>query len=270
MKAKKSTNASLKGRNILFFLVGLNIVLLGVWFLFDVKTSEITKTEIAVVDDEPNDNRIPNYLFPEPEIPEPEIPEPEPLPEPKIFEEIEETDKPVEDPVTLNEPDIKTAATNSSTPGTKEPTEIDLTGIKENAEKNNNEEREIDDIYSPNRVAEMAIYPGCEKFKTKKSLLDCFGTELSKDIIGQLDAEYPDVEKDAVSVLLEFHVNTQGEIVNVKPTRGDEEFKLQAKQALEKVSDRLIKKGKKITPAKLEGGEEVILKFQRAVKLQKP
>lgn len=193
----------------------------------------------------------------------------EPLLEPEIPEEIKEVDVPLETPPEIITPIKKPPKLISSDHVKKPNADINVTHLIESAEKVN-EERELKPM-SPNVVRTMAIYPGCEAHKgDKRALVNCFSQELGKDILKNLDRDFPETQKDKVAVLLEFHVNTQGEIVNIEPTRGDDEFKSQAKEALEKVAQKMKKRGKLIVPAKMSDESLAILKFQRSVVLEKP
>lgn len=267
MKQKKTQKASLKGKNILYFLIGLNMILLSVWMMFGMQTIESDFKEVVVIDAPKESSTV--FVIEEkiPEEVEPIVEEP--LPEPEIdLTDIEEVDIPLENPPKVDEPKpVKPTITFSG--NVKRPTgKIDLTSIKDNAEKIK-EEREIKPM-NVAQVTTMAIYPGCEKYEDKKDLVNCFGQKLSKDILRYLDTEFPYTEKDQVKVQLEFHVNTKGEIVDINPIRGDEIFKPQAKKALEKVAKRLKDKGKLIIPAKDSKDHNAILKFQRSVVLEKP
>lgn len=268
MNAKKTKEASLEGRSVFYFLIGLNLVLLGVWMLFGMQTINSDFVEVVEVRKEKEAEVIPVYEIEEkiPEYKEPE-PEIEKIPEPELID-IEEVKEPLEEPVELKEPeripfDVPIGKT------TKPKQDFDLTALKEKAEALK-EETTLAPM-SPTRVDQMAIYPGCEKYEgQKRALMKCFSEKLSADMIKYLDTEYPDVDKDMVQVQLEFLVDTKGEIVDVNPVRGDNEFKPQAKEALEKVAQRLKRKNKKITPAKMNTGEEVLLQFKNTVKLKRP
>lgn len=271
MEVKKTDKASLRGNNMLYFLGGLNVVLLLILLAFNYK-----KHEKAIVIEEPQEivetTEAVLIEIPEPETPPPPPPpqdEPPPPPPPEIPQMIEETPEPVPPPPIAEQkhkaPDIPTGPVSTG-PVKK----VDLSGLKTKTEAAPKEEREVEPV-TVNRVANMAVYPGCEKHRGKKrDLVNCFGEELSKDILKYLDTEFPDVDKAKVAVQLEFIVNTDGYIEKVNPLRGDDVFKPEAKRALEKVADFLRRKGKKIEPAKMADGSKAPLIFQRAVVLQNP
>ena len=123
-----------------------------------------------------------------------------------------------------------------------------------------------------NRVAEMAIYPGCEEFKgDKRNLVRCFAKKLDKDIEKYAKPKFPkNIYKKYVGARVEFNINTNGEIISVKPRHGDVEFRAEAKRVIEKVAERLKKNKQKIIPAKYDDGDDAILIFTHSIKLDNP
>ena len=271
MEVKKTNKASLKGNNVLYFLGGLNLVLLLVWGIFNYQN-----TPNEVVFEEPQEivetSEVMLIEIPEPETPPPPPPpsdEPPPPPPPPIPEEIEETPEPVPPPPIAEQkrtpPPIPTGL-----PAQGPPKKVDLSGLKTKADEAPKEERVTKPV-TVNRVKDMAVYPGCEKFRgDKRKLITCFGEQLTNDILRYLDTEFPDINKDRVAVQLEFHVNTKGEIVDINPKAGDDIFKPEAKRALERAADNLKRRGKMIEPATMANGDKAILIFQNNVILQNP
>ncbi|MGI9525613.1 MAG: hypothetical protein ACR2MS_00720 [Weeksellaceae bacterium] len=269
MEVKKTDKASLKGNNILYFLGGLNVVLLVVLGLFSYQKVE----KQAVIEEAPEvtvNTEAMLYEIPEPETPPPPPPpsdEPPPPPPPPIPTAIEETPEPVPPPPIKEQkvapPEVPVVA---SKPGPK----VDLSHLKSKTEEAPKEERVTEPV-TVNRVADMAVYPGCEKFRgNKRELIKCFGQELQNDILRYLDTEFPDTDKKQVAVQLEFHVTPEGYISNITPKRGDDVFKPQAKEALERAADYLKRKGRKIEPAKMADGTKATLIFNNSVVLQNP
>lgn len=271
MEVKKTDKASLKGNNILYFLAGLNVVLLVVLLLFNFK-----QTEKQVVVEEAPEVTPPTTAMiieiPEPETPPPPPPpsnEPPPPPPPQIPTEIEETPEPVPPPPIAKQeikvPDVPTGPVNTG-PVKK----VDLSSLQKKADSGPKEERVTEPV-TVNRVQDMAVYPGCEKYRgNKRELIKCFGQELQNDILRYLDTEFPNTDKKQVAVQLEFHVTPEGYISNITPKRGDDVFKPQAKEALERAADYLKRKGKKIEPAKMADGTKATLIFNNSVVLQNP
>lgn len=268
MEIKKSKQKSLNKNRTLYFLIGLNLVLLGVYGLFGIQNSmeSLEQKETTLVQTTPPTSILIAERSEE-EQPLPEIDEPLPPP-PLIPQDIEETLEPIEpaplDKQELNKPRIAEVV-NVNTP-----VRVNIDELLDQVQAAPKEER-VPDPVPVNRVTNMAVYPGCEAYEGKKrELVRCFGDNLSKDLIKFLDTEYPDTSKPRVQVQLEFHINTEGEIVNINAKRGDEEFMPQAMRALENVSKYLKNANKKIKPATMDGDKEVTLIFQNNVILQNP
>lgn len=122
-----------------------------------------------------------------------------------------------------------------------------------------------------NKVVEVPVYPGCEDFIGDKSeLIACLSENLDRDILDVLDTEFPKVNKDWVEVDLEFYINWQGLITDIRAVDGDNEFKVQAVSALRQVADDLKKSGIRIEPAKDEYGRYMKLLLRNKVVLLNP
>ncbi|MDO5655117.1 MAG: hypothetical protein Q4G27_03140 [Flavobacteriaceae bacterium] len=271
MEVKKTDKASLKGNNTLYFLGGLNLVLLIVWGLFSY-TQAPEKIEIAPPQEIVETTEAVLIEIPEPETPPPPPPpadEPPPPPPPAVPQEIIETPEPVPPPPIAEQkhtpPPIQTGPV-----ATGPVKKVDLSGLKTKTEEAPKEERVTEPV-TVNRVRDMAVYPGCEKKKgDKRELVNCFSEMFSKDILRFLDPEFPNVNKERVSVQLEFVVNTDGYIEKINPIRGDEIFKPEAKRALERAAEDLRRKNRRIEPAKMADGSKAPLIFQNNVVLQNP
>lgn len=121
------------------------------------------------------------------------------------------------------------------------------------------------------KVAQLPIYPGCEELEDSKAeLINCLSTHIQQSILAVLDTEFPNVNKDKLEVELEFHINWQGLITDVRVVEGDNEFKAQAVDALRQVSDDLKYSGIRIEPAKDEYGKYVKVLLRNKVVLLNP
>ena len=121
------------------------------------------------------------------------------------------------------------------------------------------------------KVAQLPIYPGCEELEDSKAeLINCLSTHIQQSILAVLDTEFPNVNKDKLEVELEFHINWQGLITDVRVVEGDNEFKAQAVEALRQVSDDLKYSGIRIEPAKDEYGKYVKVLLRNKVVLLNP
>ncbi|MGI9527573.1 MAG: energy transducer TonB family protein [Weeksellaceae bacterium] len=266
MNLKKSKTSTVERQSTIFFLIGLNAVLLTVWFIFGTQ-SEIVKVENELVEISDDYSSAIVIEYETPEVEKTEVIE-EPLPEPEIDLTLidEVPDVLPEDEVILKPIDKVKLPETTSNKFTYDPDAFQK--LKEKAE--GLKEENILKPVSPSKVTYMAIYPGCEKYKgDRRKLTNCFGMKLAQDISNELDTTYPDVDKDELKVQLEFKVDTEGNIINIVSARGDEELKSQAKEALEKVARKLRKSKKQIVPAKMSDDSYAILKMTNAVVLKK-
>ena len=123
-------------------------------------------------------------------------------------------------------------------------------------------------------AAVMAIYPGCESESKKgnAALTKCMSDKISKELGGELSdfAETASQKNLGTAVAkMQFIVNKNGEISQVKPLSGsNQDLGKEAKSALERINKQILRKGKKITPAKLEDGSDANLIFSIPVRFQ--
>lgn len=270
MEVKKTDKASLKGSNMLYFLFGLNAVLLLVFLLFNyrkpepppvkIEKPEIVETTEAVI-----------ISIPEPETPPPPPPpdnEPPPPPPPEVPMQIEETPEPVEVPDLAEQEPVKPQIPTGPV-STGPVKKVDLSGLKKRAAAAPKEERTAP--VTINRVQNMAIYPGCEKYRgNKRELIKCFGKEFGEDILRFMDNEFPDIDKEYVAVKVEFHVDKDGTIKNVNPKFGDDIFKPESKRAVEKAAAYLKRRNRLIEPATMADGSKATLIFSQRLTLKNP
>ncbi|MGQ2138922.1 hypothetical protein ACT4RW_06550 [Ornithobacterium rhinotracheale] len=271
MEVKKSQNANVQKSSMLYFLIGLNVVLLAILLMFNYKQYD----EALVKEEEFAEVEAPTEAvlveIPEPKTPPPPPPKADEPPPPVVPQEIEQSPKPVppppiQDQNTPTPPKINLAPSHS----TGEVKKVDLSALKQKTQEAPKEER-VAEAVTVNRVDQMAVYPGCEKYRGKKrELIKCFGEKLGDDILKYLNTEFPDVNKESVGVRLEFHVDENGYITNINPKFGDDIFKPEAKRALEKAADYLRRKGQTIEPARMSDGSKVKLIFTQPVSLRNP
>jgi len=120
----------------------------------------------------------------------------------------------------------------------------------------------------------MAIYPGCESESKKgnAALTKCMSDKISKELGSELSDFAETATRNNLSsavAKMQFIVNKNGEISQVKPLNGShQDLGKEAKSALERINKQILRKGKKITPAKLEDGSDANLIFSIPVKFQ--
>ncbi len=138
-------------------------------------------------------------------------------------------------------------------------------------QKNSGEDVQNTNKVSFTKVDQLPIYPGCEELKDSKTeLINCLSNHIQQRILAVLDTEFPNVNKDRLEVELEFNINWQGLITDVRAIEGDNEFKVQAVDALRQVSDDLKYAGIRIEPAKDEYGKYVKVLLRNKVILLNP
>lgn len=121
-------------------------------------------------------------------------------------------------------------------------------------------------IFQPRDVSKMAIFPGCEKAtKSKESLQICMAQQLNKELGSQLDNFSTIAERyniDKATTKLQFIVNHQGKIVQIKAIGGNNQhFSKEAQEAMKRIAERLIQRGKIIQPAEMNDGSKVNMSF---------
>lgn len=123
-------------------------------------------------------------------------------------------------------------------------------------------------------AAVMAIYPGCENENKKgnAALTKCMSDKISKELGSELSDFAENASRNNLNsavAKMQFIVNKNGEISQVKPLSGsNQDLGKEAKSALERINKQILRKGKKITPAKLEDGSDANLIFSIPVKFQ--
>lgn len=123
-------------------------------------------------------------------------------------------------------------------------------------------------------AAVMAIYPGCESESKKgnDALTKCMSEKISKELGYELSDFAETASKNnmtSAAAKMQFIINTNGEISQVKSLSGsNQDLGKEAKIALERINKQILRKGKKITPAKLQDGSDANLIFSIPVKFQ--
>lgn len=140
-------------------------------------------------------------------------------------------------------------------------------GIKEPKEP------KADGTFKARDVKFMAVYPGCEKLRNDKTALqDCMSKNLNKELSNQLNdfSEFAVTNNiSEANAKLLFVVDKNGRIVQVEAIKGgNQNLSAESKKALERISEKLIRKGKYIEPAKLNDGTEVNIQLSIPIKFK--
>ena len=193
MEPKKNPKSDLNRRSMIFFQLGMILILFITWSAIENKTydkSQITQDMLNLGDELEEDIPITDQNIPPP-------PPPPPPPAPEVIEIIEDDDD-------IEETIIESAEVNQE----EEIVEID--DIEEADE-------EIDDV--PFAVIEnVPIYPGCEKKKNNAEKKKCMSEKVMKfvqkkfntDLAGDLGLE----GRQRISV--QFKIDKNGNVVNVR------------------------------------------------------
>ena len=193
MEPKKNPKSDLNRRSMIFFQLGMILILFITWSAIENKTydkSQITQDMLNLGDELDEDIPITDQNIPPP-------PPPPPAPAPEVIEVIEDDDD-------IEETIIESAEVNQE----EEIVEID--DIEEADE-------EISDV--PFSVIEnVPIYPGCEKKKNNAEKKKCMSEKVMKfvqkkfntDLAGDLGLE----GRQRISV--QFKIDKNGNVVNVR------------------------------------------------------
>lgn len=117
--------------------------------------------------------------------------------------------------------------------------------------------------YTARQVKDMAIYPGCDKFKgDKEGLQRCMQQKLNLELIDQL-SDFAQVMSDAgetkAVTRVQFVIDKNGNITQIKAVEGNgpvinKKLAVESEKAMQRISKRLSSGRKSIEPAKLDDG----------------
>lgn len=120
--------------------------------------------------------------------------------------------------------------------------------------------------YNVREVSKMAVFPGCENVgNSKLALQNCMSQKLQSELGSEL-SDFSDLAAkygiNLAQTKLHFTVNKSGQITHVKTMNGNnKDFDAEAQKAMERISRKLIQRGKYIKPAELNDGSEVDIVF---------
>ncbi|MEY8848439.1 energy transducer TonB [Psychroserpens sp. XS_ASV72] len=226
MKAKKNPDVEVGRNSSLYFAVGLNLMLLLTYFMFEHKTYEkdVTARDIVQVDD-----------FIEADIPivNLDVPPPPPPPPPAL---VPNDITVVEDKVEIEETLIE-----SSEIGQNEAIQEYVANVEEVVV-----EEVEEDIEVPFAVIEnVPIFPGCEGLSNQDAIA-CFQTKMQEHV--NKNFRYPERALEMQmhgKVYVLFVIDKTGKVTKIK-SRGPDEL-------LEQEAERIIGLLPKMTPGKQRG-----------------
>ncbi len=224
MENKKNPKADVSRRSMLFFQIGLILMLLFSWQAIEYKTydkSNLGRDMLNVGDDLEEDIPITQPIEPPP-------PPPPPPPAPEVIEVIEDEEDIEEDIIESTETD----------------TEEDIAEIEEIEEV---VEEEIADV--PFAVIEnVPIYPGCENAGNNNAKRKCMSEKIRKFVQKKFNSELAndlglDAGRQRISV--QFKIDNKGNVVNVRARAPHPK--------LEQEAVKVVKQLPKMTPGKQRG-----------------
>lgn len=224
METKKNPDKDLRNKSLLFFQIGLVVMLIISWSAIEWKTYDKDDIDVGVVDLD---------MLEEEDVPITEMqnqppPPPPPPPAPEVIEVVED-DSEVEEEV------IESTETE----------EMEIVEVEEVEEV----EEEIGDVPFA-LIQQVPIYPGCENAKDKKK---CMSEKITKHVNKKFDkslgSELGLSGRNRVSV--QFKIDKNGDITNVM-ARGPH-------PRLEAEAKRVIKSLPKMTPGEQRGQKVGVL-----------
>ena len=194
MEPKKNPKADLTKRSMLFFQIGMIVMLFLAWQAIEWKTYDKSNIDTGMVDvGDELDEEIPitQQITPPP-------PPPPPPPAPEVIEVVEDEEE-------VEETIIESTETDS---------EAEIVEIEEIEEA---EDEEIADV--PFAVIEnVPIYPGCEKEKGNAARKKCMSEKVQKYVQRKFDTDLAgDLGLEGRQrIAVQFKIDRNGNVVNVR------------------------------------------------------
>lgn len=222
MEPKKNPKADLNKRSILFFQIGLILMLFITWQAIEWKTYDKSLLDIGQLNlDEDDEEEIPITEF----IPPPPPPPPPP-PEPEIIEVVED-DEEIEETIL------------ESTEISQFEEIVEIETIQEAVE-------EIMDV--PFAVIEnVPIYPGCENLRTNEERRQCMSDQISRFVNRNFNSELANDLglSGRQRIAVQFKIDSRGNVVEVLARAPHPRLEAEAKRVIERLPS--------MTPGKQRG-----------------
>jgi len=194
MKLKKNPQSDMSRRSMIFFQLGMVLMLFITWRAIENKTyekSDISQDMLEVSDDLEEDIPITEQLTPPP-------PPPPPPPAPEVIEVIEDEAEIEETVIESAEVDVEEEI-------------VEIEEIEEDVEE------EIADV--PFAVIEnVPIYPGCEKKKSNAEKKKCMSEKVQKFVVKKFNTELAGELglEGRQRINVQFKIDRSGNVVNVR------------------------------------------------------
>ncbi|XLS30054.1 energy transducer TonB [Flavobacteriaceae bacterium M23B6Z8] len=224
MKPKKNPKLDLSRNSGLYFVIGLNIMLLITWRALELKTYESTDefiSTITVIEDIKEDIPITETIN--------TPPPPPPMATPEVIQVVEDVEE-------IEETVIESTETNQDEVISKAIVSMEDVQVGE----------EEEEIIVPFAVIEkVPIFPGCEG-GSNTELRDCFQRKMQEHV--KKHFQYPDIALElgiSGRVFVMFEIDSKGYVTNIR-TRGPD-------RTLETEASRIIKALPVMTPGRQRG-----------------
>ncbi|MGH1384386.1 energy transducer TonB [Kordia sp.] len=222
MEAKKNPSADLRKNSLFYLALGLALVTFLIWQGMEwTAYDEVAKEEtVDLIEDDEEEMIVTEQLT--------QPPPPPPPPAPEIIEVVEDEEE-VEE----------TVIESTETTEDEVIEEVEDVVVEE-------EEEVIEDV--PFSVIEDApIFPGCEKYKSKKERKKCMSEKVQKHVNKKFNTELAsDLDLEGVQkIFVVFKIDRQGNITNVRSRAPHPK--------LAKEAEKVIKSLPKMKPGKQRG-----------------
>jgi len=225
MQIKKNPEVEVGRNSSLYFAVGLNLMLLITYMMFEHKTYDVITSDRDIV-------QVEEFIEEEIPIVNLDVPPPPPPPPAMVPDEI----KVVEDQVEIEETFIESSEIAQNDAIEEYVADIDDVEVEDVEE----------DIEVPFAVIEnIPVFPGCEN-GSKQEQMDCFQKKMQEHV--RKHFKYPERALDLGmqgKVYVLFVIDKTGNVAKIK-SRGPDEI-------LEKEAERIISLLPKMTPGKQRG-----------------
>lgn len=227
MEPKKNPKKDMRKNSVLYFQVGLILMLLIVWRAIEWKTYEKEEIEQQVVQFDQLDEEEEVMVMP-PNTPPPPPPPP-PAPEPDVIEVVE-------DDVEIEEQVIESTEVTEEVP--------EVVEVDEVAEAP--EEEPIADVPFT-AIEDVPIFPGCEKFKSNDQRKQCMSDKIKDFVNSKFNTDLgAELGLSGINrVYVRFKIDNKGNIVDVQARAPH--------PRLQREAERVVKMLPSMTPGKQRG-----------------
>ena len=120
------------------------------------------------------------------------------------------------------------------------------------------------EVYFPNQITKMALFPNCTATETLREGFECFNYEI-QNLITQAKQElnFKSTSAEETDITMEYTIRRDGSIENLMVRNGDESYHKEALKIMQKVVSIINQADKKLTPPMIKTRE--VNMFMRTV-----